>query len=188
MFKKLALICGLALLVSANSFALGIGGKDLKVSTGYFSFSDSDVKDVVGTAFALNAEKALTGKGQWESFVSVGYAKASGSNGVGDGKITIIPMVYGMKYNLTPNALKTKFYAGAGAGLTYSNAKATYTGYTLDSTAYDGTISETWKKLSLSFQLMGGVEFGKSMFAEMKYIDGGEDVNTGWSFCLGAKF
>jgi len=147
--------------------------KGMNVSAGMFFVTDGDASDVMGNGIGVTLDKKVRSTASMDLHASVGYYKFSGDYLGYDVDASIIPLMVTGIYG--KNADKaTKTYYGLGVGLTMFDANLE--GYDLG--------NET----DFAYQLLGGVEFGKNMFAEAKYLSGGRNGNTGFGVNVGMKF
>jgi len=176
MGKKLCVVvCACALLGSLCGWASAQDyevGKGLNVSLGFFQLTDSDAKDMYGDGFGLTVEKMLPSEGERQLSASIGYIAHSSTYGSLDVKLTNIPVLFNVRVVKESGA--NNWYYGAGIGFNRMNISVS--GFGSDPTT------------DFCFQLMGGMKFGKNMFADVRSLSGGRKGNSGLMFNVGASF
>lgn len=176
MFNRLVIFCVLIGLLCVPAFALGDSSADLRVSAGLFLITDSEASDTAGNGLSLNLEKKVQSLGEGDIYVSAGYIRFSNTYGSVDLDLSLIPIM--ATYVIKPSSdAETRFYFGGGAGLVF-----------MDATASSGYYSDSGSETDFAYQLLGGAEFGDTMFAEVKYLSGGRTGNTGFSLHIGGRF
>jgi|GEM_PF-3593695 len=164
----LALVCGAA---CAQNVELG---KGLSASFGVFRLQDSDARDVAGTGYGIVLEKQLPSQFKLPLSVSLGYIYASNTFAGADVRLTNVPLFLNTKFNLGQSG---KAYYGAGIGFDYAKLNVNVAGLNADDTNF-------------AWQIFAGTKFGTNdkFFADVKYMDGTLDANTGLMFNIGGTF
>jgi opacity protein-like surface antigen len=114
-------------------------------------------------------------------YLSVGYTAFSGSGvydaGEGtanyDADVTVMPLML-TKYYSPETMSANKLYYGVGAGVVRTKTDMGILG---DDTSTD-----------FAWQLVGGMNYNEKWFGEIKYFNGSDDLNTGLTASIGARF
>ena len=169
MVRSLVVIC--ITVVLAVGCACAETGPAL--SLGYFMFADSDLRDTDGLGMTLEVPVPTTpGRG---IYASIGYITVSESAFGVKAKLSLIPVMFTVHFKQAEDTS----YMGLGVGA--CRAKAEVSGL-----LPSGTLRET--KTDFMWQVVGGFDFNQTVSMEVKYLNGGEDYNTGYLFSLKARF
>lgn len=172
------IVVALVLAIGASAYAQGPAAQKFTVSPEYFYLLDGDARDFYGGGLGVTLGYKVTEDEAGPMYASIGYISLSGSS-TGEVyagynvDITIMPLML-TKYYSPNTAYGKKLYYGVGAGIVRTKMETDFLG---DDTTND-----------FAWQLVGGMNFNEKWFGEIKYFNGSNDVNTGLTASIGAKF
>ncbi|MFA4996328.1 MAG: hypothetical protein WC536_04280 [Patescibacteria group bacterium] len=174
------LVVVVMMLAAATSFAAKANDANLNVSIGNFMLSNGEVADMVGPGLGITLNKEIPMSGLLGSLKNVklygnlSYVRFSNSYQGVSIKETLIPItVRAIKDFDLENKSSLRPYAGLGVGIV------------LMSLDIEGT---SGSKTDACLELIGGTKFGSNAFAELKYLGGKRNGNTGWGLNVGCSF
>lgn len=165
----------LALLVPAVSGATAPADVDqhINVSLGTFYLSATSAKEVLGGGIGLALDRQLRTLGDYDIHANIGYVNFSNTVVGINVKESLVPITIRAIRKFGDKAGTNHSYAGVGLGLVVNTLKA----FGQSNTETDPCI-----------ELIGGMKFGDKMFAELKWLRGGKDANTGIGLNVGSSF
>lgn len=156
----------------------------LKFETSHMQLSNSKMNDLVDFGRTYTIEKPVFTTSLLQSSLAFSHTGFKATYPTTSASGSLNSMMFNTRVAMPLRNKALCPYVGAGIGVTHRSGGGTDESFNVDSPISAPSIASG----QFTWQAMAGLNLGRSLYAELKYINGGHVDSTGLSLGLGTRF